>query len=91
MITDFKSLVDLIIIRILDPLLILIMSLALVYFLSGVLKYVAHGGDQAKREEGKNVMIYGIIALAVMVSVWGLVQILTDTFGISSTIPLLPV
>ncbi len=91
MITDFRSFVDIIILSVLDPLVLLIMALALVYFLWGVSKFILHGGDAAKREEGRQVMIYGIIALAVMVSVWGLVRLLTDTFGIQSVVPLLPI
>jgi len=91
MITDFKSLVDLIIRNILDPLVILIMSLALVYFLWGVSQYILKSNDEKAHAEAIKTMTYGIIALAVMVSVWGLVRILTDTFGLGSAIPLLPV
>lgn len=63
----------------------LIISLGLVYFLWGVSKYVAPGGDDDKIKEGKNMMIYGIIGLFFMVSVWGLVAIVTQTFFGAST------
>lgn len=90
MITDFKSLIELIITGILDPLLFLIMGLSVLYFFWGVSLYVLHAGDESKRTEGRQVMLYGIIALTVMVSIWGLVKILTDTFGLESAIPLFP-
>lgn len=58
----------------------LIISLALVVFLWGVFKTVTAAGDPKKRQEGIGFITYGIIGLAVMVSVWSLVYILTSTF-----------
>jgi hypothetical protein len=60
----------------------IIISLALVLFLFGLLSYITAGADEEKRGTARNYMIYGIIALFVMVSVWGLVAILNRTFGI---------
>jgi len=74
----------------------LLLALGLVYFLIGVLKYVTAGGSEDKAKEGRNLMIYGIIALFVMISVFGLVQILLNTFssggapGFQFAIPRLP-
>lgn len=68
----------------------LIFILALAMFVWGVAQFVILGaGEEAKREQGKQLMIWGIIALAVMVSVWGLVKILGNTFNIDYTIPTL--
>jgi len=78
---NFADFIDLIIIQgVIDPLIILVFALALVYFLWGVSRYIWHGGDEAKRTEGYQMMIYGVIALFVMVSVWSLVAILENTF-----------
>jgi hypothetical protein len=33
------------------------------------------------KTKGKNLMLYGLVGFFVMVSVWGLVNILTGTFG----------
>jgi hypothetical protein len=57
--------------------------LALAMFIWGVIQYVINTGEEKKKAEGKQFIIWGIIALAVMVSVWGLVGIVTNTFGIS--------
>ena len=65
----------------------LIFALAVVLFLWGVVQFVLYSGEEAKKERGKEFMIWGIIALAVMVSVWGLVKILGTTFGIEYAIP----
>jgi hypothetical protein len=62
----------------------------IIVFLYGVLKFIAKGGNQEDRRDGINFMIYGIIGIAVMVSVWGLVKFVTNTFGMSFGIPFLP-
>lgn len=67
----------------------LIVAVAGLYFMWGVISYVTAGGAEEKRTEGRNMMIYGIIALFVMISVWGLVNILVKTFDITDeTVPL---
>lgn len=72
------------IIRLLIP---VAFALALLWFLFGVAKYVTQGGDEEKRKEARNTMIYGIIALFVMSAVWGLVGVLTDTTGLRNNTP----
>jgi hypothetical protein len=64
----------------------LIFTVAIVMFVWGVVKFFFIDADEeAKRAQGKQYMIWGIIALAVMLSIWGLVAILGATFGIQST------
>jgi hypothetical protein len=84
---DFKSLVQLLLglLKLLVP---LIIGLAMVLFLFGIVRYITAGQDENRMKEGRNLMIYGIIALFVMVSVWGLVAILTSTiFGGALNLP----
>ena len=81
----FADLVETMIDNVLTPLVALILAGAVVYFLWGVAKYINKAGKEEDRETGKKMMFYGIIALFVMVGVWGLVTILTTTFGITET------
>lgn len=62
----------------------LILALAVVYFLWNVFKFVMAAGDEEKRKEGQQGIIYGLIGIAVMVSVWGLVAFLTGSTGIGA-------
>ncbi|MBI4136183.1 MAG: hypothetical protein HY481_01365 [Candidatus Vogelbacteria bacterium] len=87
MINNFKDLVKKITENVFNPLVGLLLALALVYFLWGVFKYIQSAGDETKRKEGVSMMTYGIIALFVMVSVWGLVNLLSRTFPLGSTPP----
>ncbi len=63
----------------------LLISAAVVLFLYGVLTYVLAGGDEEKREAGRHTMIYGLIAIFVMVSVWGLVNLLRDSLQLNTS------
>jgi hypothetical protein len=61
----------------------LVFAIAIVTFIWGAVKFFIIGADEeAKRAQGKQFMIWGIIALAVMISVWGLVKILGETVNI---------
>jgi hypothetical protein len=62
-------------------------ALAVLMFIWGAIKFfIINSDEEAKREQGKQFMIWGIIALAVMVSVWGLVNILGTTFGVRTNV-----
>jgi hypothetical protein len=69
------------------PLITLIIAAGLIVFLWGIVKYVTAGADEKKASEGRNLMIYGIISLTVMISVWGLVNILTKSFDLQQKAP----
>ena len=58
----------------------LVISIALILFLFGIVQFVTAGGDEEKRAAARGMIIFGIIALFVMVSVWGFVNILSRTF-----------
>lgn len=65
----------------------LIFALTIVVFVWGVVNFfIINAGEEAKREQGKLFMLWGILALAVMLSVWGLVAVLGGTFGIDTSV-----
>jgi len=65
--------------------------LAVIYFLWGAIKYIKLSDQPEERSKGRDLMIHGIIAVFVMVSFWGLVDILINTFFSSPTDLLLDV
>lgn len=66
-----------------DYIIPLVFAIALLIFLWGVVMYVIAGDDEEKKKSGRMYIIYGIIGLAVMASVWGLVGMLTGEFGLT--------
>lgn len=75
---------------VLDPVVSLLIAAAVVVFLWGVVKYITSGDNEEERKKAKDLIIYGIIGLFVMVSVWGLVGLLTGTFDLNDDIPEIP-
>lgn len=61
----------------------ILIALGVVYFVWGVISYVI-GSDEEAKKKGRDRMIFGIIGLVVIVALWGLVRIVTNTFGVST-------
>jgi len=62
----------------------IVFALALLAFFWGLAVYIFNSGNDEKKAQGKNIMIWGIIALFVMVSVFGIIRILRETLGIGA-------
>ena len=63
-----------------------VVGLALRGFFWGLAMYVLNfSGDDKDKKKGRDMMVYGTLVLFVMVSVWGIVQILQDTFDIDKS------
>lgn len=69
--------------QIINLLIPIVFALAMLYFFWGLAQYILNSGDEAKKEEGRNKMIWGIVALFVMAAVWGLVRFLGTAIGIT--------
>ena|SRR3989344_9171440 len=68
--------------RWLRMLLPILVGVAVVVFIWGLIVFISKANDETAREEGKKRMIWGIIALFVMVSIWGLVNYIGTTLDI---------
>jgi hypothetical protein len=59
-------------------------AIAFIVFLWGVAKaYIISRGNEAEVKKGHTLILWGLIGFAVMLSIWGLVNIVNDTFGLS--------
>lgn len=63
-----------------------LVALGVVYFVYGVVTYVINDDEEAK-QKGRDRILYGVIGLAVILSVWGLVYLVLNTFQISGNTP----
>lgn len=69
---------------IIDLLIPMAFALAIIYFFWGVAKYIGNAGDPKKADEGKSIMIYGVIAIAVMASLYGIIAYLQQSLGVDA-------
>lgn len=70
----------------------LIFTFALLVFLWGMFKYFILGGSSDdERAKGRKLIIWAIIGFVLMVSIWGIVNIISDgLFGASAGTPKIP-
>ncbi len=62
----------------------IVFSLALLAFFWGLVKYIFAQGNEESKADGKKIMIWGLVALFVAATVWGLVEFLRTSLGITS-------
>ncbi|MBI3074666.1 MAG: hypothetical protein HYY92_00415 [Parcubacteria group bacterium] len=67
---------------ILNPLIVLLFALALVFFLWGVFQYVVMQDSDAAHEQGRKHMFWGLIGMFIMFSVFAIMRLIAGTFGI---------
>lgn len=66
--------------RFLNGLIGVIITIAIIVFFWGLVRYLTDVGE--KKHDGLIIMMYGLIAIFVMVSIWGIIHLLQNTFGI---------
>ncbi len=64
---------------IIGKLVTIIVALAVIGFLWGIVKILFSSDNAVAKKEGRSFMLYGIIVLFVMTSMWGLVKLLEKT------------
>ncbi len=69
------------IIKIIIPVLILG---AVAYFIWGIVQFIG-SHDAEEKSQARNTMVHGIIGFAVILGLWGLVNILLSTFSLSGS------
>lgn len=74
--------------------LVIIFSIAALYFLFGVMQYIFSAGDETTQKKAKQHILYGIVGMAIMVAFWALILVITNYFGLGQraapTLPSLP-
>ena len=78
--TTFADLVD-ILLAVINALIPLVFGLAVIVIIWKLIDHwIIHGGNAESTKAGGVVLITGIIVLALLVSVWGIVYFLRSTF-----------
>ncbi|XKT74181.1 MAG: hypothetical protein ACJKTH_02370 [Patescibacteria group bacterium UBA2163] len=77
---DLSIFIDNFVRFIINPLIGLLMALAVVYFLWGAAQLVLNGGSEEGRKKGKDALLWGLIGLFIMVAVFGILRVVVGTF-----------
>ncbi len=63
-----------------NQIVLILIGIGMVVFIWGLVKYISAAGDEAKIKEAKQFIVFGLIAFFVIMSMWGLVNILLSIF-----------
>lgn len=76
---DLRGFISLIM-GVLDIVIPILSSLAFLVFFWGVAKFILKAGDTKESQNGRDFMMYGLIALFILLSFLGILQFLSDQF-----------
>ncbi len=72
---------------IINPLILLLFALAVVYFLYGIVEFISNAQNEEKKTAGKSHMIWGIVGIGIMMAVFTLMHIVLNTLNIKGVDP----
>jgi len=70
---------------ILNPIIYLMFAIALVVFFWGIFQMISGAASDDARSKGRQNIMWGIIGMLIMVSVYGVLAVVLGTFGITGT------
>lgn len=60
----------------------ILLSLAVLVFFWGLVKFINHADDEKELEDGKQLMIWGMISLFVMIALWSIIGWIQSNLGL---------
>lgn len=73
----FGSLIN----QLVNPLIIFLTTLGVILFLYGIVRYLLNPADENIRTESKKHLVWGLIGMLIMFSVFGIINIIIKTLG----------
>ncbi len=65
----------------------LLVTLVFIAFLWGLARYFIIAGDEAGREKGRQVALWGLFGIVALVALWGIVNLLLSTLNLPNSLP----
>ena len=59
----------------------ILVSVAVAWLIWGILQYVLKADDEEERGKAKSTIVYGVVGIVIMVSVYGLVNLVQSSLG----------
>lgn len=78
-----SQIIDRLVYSVIDPLILLVFAAGFFFFLWGLVKFLWNSREGEIASEGKQHMLWGVIGMFIMVSVYGIITLITGTFGIN--------
>lgn len=68
--------------EIVNPVVAILFTAAIVVFFWGLIQFIHGAGDDEKRKAGKQHMLWGVIGVFIMLSAYGILTLFTSAFDI---------
>ena len=72
---------------IIEPTIYLILTAGLLLFIYGLVEFIWSAREGSDHKTGLNHMLYGIVGMFIMVSVYGIISLIINTIGADPTNP----
>lgn len=67
----------------LNPFIVLLFTVALLVFFWGLFKFIGSMDSPEEREKGRKNILYGLLGMLIMISVYGIIYIILNTFDVA--------
>jgi hypothetical protein len=78
---DYQSLIGRILENIVNPLIALMVGVAVIYFIWGVFEFIRNAESSDERKKGGMHMLYGAVGLFIMIAAYGILNLILGTIG----------
>ena len=62
-----------------------LVGLAVLIIIWGVFNYISGAGDEERQGQAKQCIVWGVVGVFIMLSVWALVNVLVNSFDLKKT------
>lgn len=69
---------------VLNPIILLAFAVSFLYFVYGIVKFLSSDVADKTRKESQDAILYGIVGMIIMFSVFGLIRFTLGAFGVST-------
>ncbi len=70
---------------VIQPLLVLLFGIAFIIFVWGIVSYIRSSDSDKDRAEGQRSILWGIVGMVIMISAFGIINIIQGTIGVEPT------
>ncbi len=78
---DTNTLIQNILTNIVNPLILLMVAVAIIFFLWGVFDFIRNADSSEERKKGGEHMLYGALGLFIMSTAYGVLNLILGTIG----------
>ncbi len=75
----FRKIAD----NIISPIVAVLFGLAFLVFIWGIFGMILSAEDSDKRKNAQNSVLWGIVGMIIMISVYGIIRLIANTIGVS--------